>query len=331
MNAFYAVHTGKNRGVYSTWEETKAQVCGVKGSVYRKFSTREEADRFVVLGKLWQSHVTTLQPLVFHNHKTGERVSPIYIVDTDELPAGDLNQLTLLHDPRATPAGFFDVPRMNQDDGIALPISGNNKNKNEKITGSSNVIYTDGSCLDNGQPGARAGWGVWIGENDPKNASGCVPGAQTNQRAEVCALTSAYDIADSEYEAGNRCKILVLTDSKYARDMSSKWIAMWRRRNWVTVSTGKKPENYDLAIKLAESMDRCRSVVEVRYVEAHTGIRGNEEADRLAKSAAAASKRTGKIDDNNGSTRSVTKKDVVDPYKPSNCTQQPNKKRAKFG
>ena len=32
-------------------------------------------------------------------------------------------------------------------------------------------IYTDGACSNNGRPNAKAGFGVWFGENDERNKS----------------------------------------------------------------------------------------------------------------------------------------------------------------
>lgn len=29
------------------------------------------------------------------------------------------------------------------------------------------VVYTDGACLNNGKPNAKAGIGVWFGDNNP--------------------------------------------------------------------------------------------------------------------------------------------------------------------
>ncbi|KAI8323162.1 hypothetical protein GQ54DRAFT_242304, partial [Martensiomyces pterosporus] len=51
------------------------------------------------------------------------------------------------------------------------------------------VVYTDGSCINNGKPGATAGAGAYFGPNDPRNYSGRLSGgAQTNQRAELEAI-----------------------------------------------------------------------------------------------------------------------------------------------
>ena len=47
------------------------------------------------------------------------------------------------------------------------------------------VVYSDGSCLNNGKKSARAGVGVYFGPDDPRNVSEPLEGAQTNQRAEI--------------------------------------------------------------------------------------------------------------------------------------------------
>ena len=44
---YYAVKEGKKIGVYSNWEECKAQVHGYPNAKYKKFATREEANSFI--------------------------------------------------------------------------------------------------------------------------------------------------------------------------------------------------------------------------------------------------------------------------------------------
>ncbi|WP_237036837.1 viroplasmin family protein [Mediannikoviicoccus vaginalis] len=44
---YYAVKVGKNPGIYQTWEQTKVQVEGFSGSVYKSFLTEEEALKFI--------------------------------------------------------------------------------------------------------------------------------------------------------------------------------------------------------------------------------------------------------------------------------------------
>ena len=46
-NNFYAVKTGKNPGIYKTWNECKAQVEGFSGALYKGFSTQKEAENYL--------------------------------------------------------------------------------------------------------------------------------------------------------------------------------------------------------------------------------------------------------------------------------------------
>ena len=47
MSAFYAVARGKTVGIFLSWSECEQQVRGFKGAVYKKFSTRKEAEDFI--------------------------------------------------------------------------------------------------------------------------------------------------------------------------------------------------------------------------------------------------------------------------------------------
>lgn len=44
---FYAVRKGFTPGIYTTWDEAKAQIHGFSGASYKKFYTEEEAARFI--------------------------------------------------------------------------------------------------------------------------------------------------------------------------------------------------------------------------------------------------------------------------------------------
>ncbi|NOL51677.1 viroplasmin family protein [Pelistega suis] len=46
---FYAVRVGKTPGVYESWEECEQQVKGVSGAVFKSFSSREEANAFLMI------------------------------------------------------------------------------------------------------------------------------------------------------------------------------------------------------------------------------------------------------------------------------------------
>ncbi|KAH9851556.1 hypothetical protein C2E23DRAFT_706998, partial [Lenzites betulinus] len=56
------------------------------------------------------------------------------------------------------------------------------------------TVYTDGSCEDNGLASARAGAGIWFGEEDTRNeAARVVGGVQSNQTGEILAAAMAVD------------------------------------------------------------------------------------------------------------------------------------------
>lgn len=60
---FYAVHKGKQRGIYTDWNECKKNIFGVKHPVFKKFDTKEEAQHFLIHGfgtKTNQSMADTL-------------------------------------------------------------------------------------------------------------------------------------------------------------------------------------------------------------------------------------------------------------------------------
>ncbi len=43
---YYAIKVGRKPGIYTTWDEAKAQVAGFKGAIYKSFPTMEEAQAF---------------------------------------------------------------------------------------------------------------------------------------------------------------------------------------------------------------------------------------------------------------------------------------------
>ncbi|HHV38325.1 MAG TPA: RNase H [Tepidimicrobium sp.] len=48
---YYAVKDGRKTGIYKSWEECEAQVKGYSGALYKKFSTYEEALKFISGGE----------------------------------------------------------------------------------------------------------------------------------------------------------------------------------------------------------------------------------------------------------------------------------------
>jgi ribonuclease HI len=138
-------------------------------------------------------------------------------------------------------------------------------------------VYTDGSCNHNGKPNAKAGIGVWFGDNNPLNFSGPLLGyKQSNQTAEMGAALKALEITPSSVK-----RIQIMTDSEYLINCMTKWRFAWEKNRWKT-ATGTSVKNLTLITNLIEKMKQREKVL-FTYVTAHSGIKGNEEADKLSK------------------------------------------------
>uniref|UniRef100_A0A3Q3QL90 Ribonuclease H1 n=1 Tax=Monopterus albus TaxID=43700 RepID=A0A3Q3QL90_MONAL len=141
------------------------------------------------------------------------------------------------------------------------------------------VVYTDGCCSANGCKGARAGIGVYWGQNHPLNAAERLQGRQTNQRAEIQAACKALEQAKEK----NIKKLVLYTDSQFTINGVTKWIKNWKLNDW-RLKSGGQVINKDDFVKL----DRLNAELEVVWIHipGHAGYRGNEEADRLSREGA---------------------------------------------
>jgi ribonuclease HI len=155
-------------------------------------------------------------------------------------------------------------------------------------------IFCDGACERNGQPGAKAGYGVYAATTDGRSImrhSAPLVGdeSQTNQRAELRAMFYAIGYGSASTFRGARVEIY--SDSKYAIDCLTKWAPGWVSSGWV--KSDKKPVLHTDLIKAAyEMLTRAEGRIVLKHVPAHTGLGdllslGNAEADRLAREGAA--------------------------------------------
>ena len=127
--------------------------------------------------------------------------------------------------------------------------------------------------------GPIAGYGVYYGDNDPRNISEFFPlDNPTNNRAELYAI-----LACLERESSN--SIAIVTDSKYACDCLTQYIYKWKKNNWKTIDN-TDVKNTDILLKIWNYIEK-RNVV-FKHVNSHTGCGdiysyGNNMADRLAQ------------------------------------------------
>lgn len=138
------------------------------------------------------------------------------------------------------------------------------------------VVYTDGSSLGNGKSGSRAGYGLFFKDDDPRNKGYRLEGdIQTNQRSELMAAIKALEIVESS------TNLLIRTDSNYLVRGMNSWIKSWKLNEW-----NIPVKNMDLFKRLDKIVTERTGMVRFEYVKAHSGIYGNEMADKLAKEGA---------------------------------------------
>ncbi len=138
-------------------------------------------------------------------------------------------------------------------------------------------IFADGGCEPN--PG-KAGSGVavyrdglvdelWYGLYNPRG---------TNNTAELNALHQALLMAEKEIES--EVTVAIFCDSRYAIQCVTQWAVSWEKKGW------KKPggdiKNLDLIQPAYALFTRLKKSVQVLHVNGHTGLEGNELADRMS-------------------------------------------------
>lgn len=143
------------------------------------------------------------------------------------------------------------------------------------------IVYTDGSCWRNGMKDACAGIGVYWPGQPEVNVSAKLAGRQTCVRAELYAAIYALRQAS---ELGIE-HLTIYTDSHFVIQCATRWLEKWKQNGWKTYSGGTVKNQDDMWL-LDEAIGNVKRVV-WKAVPAHTGIPGNEEADRLANAAIA--------------------------------------------
>lgn len=144
-------------------------------------------------------------------------------------------------------------------------------------------VYIDGACSNNGKEDAKAGYGVYFGENDCRNESNTVSGKQTNNTGELTAFIRALEILEKEIK--NKEDINIYIDSEYVIKCATTFGKKLYENDWKT-SNGKKPPNVELVKKAYELYSNTNNV-KLYHIDAHTTNTdehsiGNKMADKLA-------------------------------------------------
>ncbi|KAJ1893379.1 hypothetical protein LPJ66_005802 [Kickxella alabastrina] len=304
---YYAVRVGRSPGVYRSWDECKAVVDGYPSAKFQRFKTATEAEAFAsetvssAAGiSLADKTTTTTTAMPISVTPVGprrnKRPAPYQTISGSR--SSNSSSATNIHNnsnnntsrvttttvdtavgptrPNLSNLGRTRPPRAAQPTKQSITHPGMKPPAAGILDDGTLVVYTDGASSKNGHKGARAGLGVYFGHSDPRNLAEPLLGAkQTNQRAELSAIIRALEVTPTVP------KMCICSDSMYSINCLTVWFRNWERTAWIN-SQGKPVENDDL-VKHALTLIRERSgSVRFVHVRGHSGIEGNEEADRLA-------------------------------------------------
>lgn len=140
----------------------------------------------------------------------------------------------------------------------------------KKIT----TIFCDGACQ--GNPGkSGSGLVVYNSNGSTLYLSGAFDSNGTNNTAELIALREALRIS-----ASIKDKCIIKSDSQYSINCVTNWAYNWRQNSWT--KKGGEIKNLDIIKECLTIYDSIKNRVVVEHVKGHSGIEGNEIADRLA-------------------------------------------------
>jgi len=149
------------------------------------------------------------------------------------------------------------------------------KEKPKSISSDSIEIYCDGACK--GNPGkAGSGLAIYRGSDEPILLYGQYEANGTNNTAELNALHKALLIASES------SKSTIYSDSKYSIDCITTWAYGWKSKGWKKKGKGGEIKNLEI-IKISHALyERIKDKVVIKHVKGHSGVEGNELADRMA-------------------------------------------------
>ena len=182
--------------------------------------------------------------------------------------------------PTFSPAKLFPPSEVGRDGSIRFVCHNDPKTV---------LVYVDGACSNNGQPGSRAGWAVVYGPPDLAPVSGRLEdkgpfgddSVATSNRAELRAAIAALRLGDWRGDGFDR--VVIATDSSYVVDGATGWVRGWVRKGWKTRTGGdvKNKDLWELLLGEIERWDGHGLRVELWKIPREL----NDDADGAAKRA----------------------------------------------
>jgi ribonuclease HI len=365
---YYSVAKGRTIGIFESWAECKKSIDGFEGAVFKKFDTKEDAEKFSKVGfgksaftngatksttnsftvksnsstaKSNNDTVERYQNVNFDSDSESDSDKKVINTNTKKIISNNTSVKTLTRSGQRSAKEEANIrANINFDSDSDSDSDNNTKSKSvkkiekldklDKLILSHNnslkiqdydsddneeydineifklkdtykssnlickiedlktfkpdtIVYTDGSCINNGYPNAEAGIGVYFGVNDSRNVSKKIDSnKKSNNIAELTAIITAYRILKEEIKENK--KIVIFSDSMYA----IRCITIYGEKN-EKVQWNKTIPNIEL-VKEAYELFKNKSNIKIIHIKAHTDLTdihslGNQEADRLANLA----------------------------------------------
>ena len=143
------------------------------------------------------------------------------------------------------------------------------------------TIFVDGSCR--GNPG-RGGFGAVAIDEKTYRVISCYSKQYdytTNNEMELMACLYALTTFGKQEKDDDWFQpITVYCDSRYAVETLTNWKNKWKSNGWKRTAT-QPPENLEI-IQKYDNLEEKGYKIELRKINGHSGILGNEIADALA-------------------------------------------------
>lgn len=275
---YYAVHRGRNIGVFTDWKTTESQVKSYSGAVYKSFANYQDAINFVNFGPSHNLSSHSLQSQPLHQSSILSRDKLSNIVPQSSL-SPTLSPTPLVATTECDTATLSSTGLSLQNSTPLILVSNNQNDNNDDI-----IIYTDGSYVN-----GYGGYGYLVLQgNDPNSKilyekSGPVNEyPATNNIAELTAVKNSlqYIINANIFDKN----ITFYCDSKYVIGCLSEWYYSWVKNGWKTAK-GSPVENKQLiqdCLNYIDTLRKCSCKIQFKHVYAHKGQQYNERVDSLA-------------------------------------------------
>lgn len=264
---FYAVHKGKQRGIYTDWTECKKHIFGVKHPVFKKFDTKEEAEHFLIHG---------------FGTKTNQSMADTLGVGVGGGAEGTGGE------------GGAGGDSIDSDTHIIHAFTDGSLIRKKSKNGETKLLCGYGIYIPA------------YGLMEELRYAGTIHDNKTNNRGELKAIIDGLNyildfidkttggvggVGGAENEKLKKTKIVIYTDSSYSKLILGDTGIKYRKAGYlVSKKSGEEVKNADMVQEIMEIRDKISTYgmeLIVKHVYAHTNLdtfeaNGNRLADEYA-------------------------------------------------